>query len=750
MPRISELPEAGAIEGSEEVALIQGGVTRRAAVSAFLAGTDIYGSVKQILIFDSGLTSTANDTDEELTVSLDGIVAEISALESAPDTLIGFDGNGDAALYTVGNTANDIAPISVLETLFKAIDSPESGLTEAQEEWLNSGIERVTFYGNDTSTLGLYDTAVEVEQRQLGIWIFSDSDHPIFYGTRIRETGFVVDNDDVVTEWRGQAWSGASNLIAGNIKIAISSDGTVGTTSMPGEIQFSTTRDGQATPSLAVTIDRQQNVIMSENLSVSGVIDQDGVPVVLETREINAGTGLEGGGDLSDDITLSLSEASIGSLGLADSALQPEDVKNSIEVDTGSLQLVGDSATPGNGRYYGTDGSGTRGFHSLPAGDGVTVKNSIEVDNDDLQLVGDAASPGNSKYYGTNGSGTKGFHDVPPAGVPETREINSGTGLEGGGDLSANRTLSLTSAVLASLDLADSALQSVDIADFETTTQLNSRDTANRDRVNHTGTQTLSTISDAGTAAAEDVEFFATAAQGNLADSALQPEDVKNSIEVDTGSLQLVGDSAAPGNGRYYGTDGSGTRGFHSLPSGDGVTVKNSIEVDDDDLQLVGDAAAPGNSKYYGTNASGTKGFHDQLILTTGNTDTTAGRALDASHGVNLGSNQTVAGQKTFAHTAETTVAMSDNAVDCSEGNYFTRTINGAAEFTFTNVPSAKSYAFTLELTHTSGAVTWPASVKWPDDTAPTLTTGKTHIFVFVTVNGGTRWRGASLVDYVA
>jgi hypothetical protein len=87
--------------------------------------------------------------------------------------------------------------------------------------------------------------------------------------------------------------------------------------------------------------------------------------------------------------------------------------------------------------------------------------------------------------------------------------------------------------------------------------------------------------------------------------------------------------------------------------------------------------------------------------------------------------------------------------VDCSTANYFTKTINGASTFTFSNPPASRSFAFALELTHTSGTITWPTSVKWPKDTAPTLTTGKTHIFIFVTDDGGTRWRGASLVDYV-
>lgn len=93
-------------------------------------------------------------------------------------------------------------------------------------------------------------------------------------------------------------------------------------------------------------------------------------------------------------------------------------------------------------------------------------------------------------------------------------------------------------------------------------------------------------------------------------------------------------------------------------------------------------------------------------------------------------------------------VAMAALDVDCSAGNYFTKTINGASTFTFSNAPASRAYLFTLELTVTSGAATWPAAVQWPGGTAPTLGTTKTSLLMFVTDDGGTRWRGASLVDY--
>lgn len=103
--------------------------------------------------------------------------------------------------------------------------------------------------------------------------------------------------------------------------------------------------------------------------------------------------------------------------------------------------------------------------------------------------------------------------------------------------------------------------------------------------------------------------------------------------------------------------------------------------------------------------------------------------------------------QATGAYDSNIT-AVSALDIDCASSNFFTKTINGASTFTVSNVPSSRAYAFTLELTHTSGAITWFSGVEWPNGTAPTLTTGKTHLFVFVTDDGGTRWRASSLINY--
>lgn len=87
-----------------------------------------------------------------------------------------------------------------------------------------------------------------------------------------------------------------------------------------------------------------------------------------------------------------------------------------------TLNLVNDVASPGNLKVYGTDSGGTRGWQiqGAPTTRSVATQYSLTGGGDlsadrTLSLVNDAASPGNSKYYGTNAGGSKGFHDLPAA-----------------------------------------------------------------------------------------------------------------------------------------------------------------------------------------------------------------------------------------------------------------------------------------------------------------------------------------------
>ena len=95
-----------------------------------------------------------------------------------------------------------------------------------------------------------------------------------------------------------------------------------------------------------------------------------------------------------------------------------------------------------------------------------------------------------------------------------------------------------------------------------------------------------------------------------------------------------------------------------------------------------------------------------------------------------------------------TALGANGSGIPVASGNYFTATLSTDSTVTFISPYPAASYSLVYEVEHTGGTITWDSSIKWPADTAPTLTTSKTHLFMFVTDDTGTTWRGSSLVDY--
>ncbi len=94
-----------------------------------------------------------------------------------------------------------------------------------------------------------------------------------------------------------------------------------------------------------------------------------------------------------------------------------------------------------------------------------------------------------------------------------------------------------------------------------------------------------------------------------------------------------------------------------------------------------------------------------------------------------------------------TALGLNGSGIPCTSGNFFTAILSGNSSVYFTGVPAA-SYSLAYEVRHDTGTITWPTSVTWPSATAPTLTTGKTHLFMFVTDDSGTTWRASSLINY--
>lgn len=105
-----------------------------------------------------------------------------------------------------------------------------------------------------------------------------------------------------------------------------------------------------------------------------------------------------------------------------------------------------------------------------------------------------------------------------------------------------------------------------------------------------------------------------------------------------------------------------------------------------------------------------------------------------------------------MTHTAPTS---SSNAMtlDLTLGNSFKHTLTENTTITISN-PSPTGKLCSMQVTFVQGAgsytVTWPASVKWPGGTAPTISTGAAAIdkCTLTTDDAGTTWLGSFAQAY--
>src|SRR5690606_12420580 len=88
--------------------------------------------------------------------------------------------------------------------------------------------------------------------------------------------------------------------------------------------------------------------------------------------------------------------------------------KNSIEVDAGEYQLVGDEDSPGPGKVYGTDSSGVKGWKDDPQSSSM---NYISLPNGITSDFEGGSTKGWEVYANTTPAATP---EVSPEGTPDS------------------------------------------------------------------------------------------------------------------------------------------------------------------------------------------------------------------------------------------------------------------------------------------------------------------------------------------
>lgn len=110
--------------------------------------------------------------------------------------------------------------------------------------------------------------------------------------------------------------------------------------------------------------------------------------------------------------------------------------------------------------------------------------------------------------------------------------------------------------------------------------------------------------------------------------------------------------------------------------------------------------------------------------------------------------NKTVeAGTFTNGYTEETVTANTSTAytIDLANGSVQILTLTGNCTFTFPTATAGRSFILVLKQDGTgSRTATWPAAVKWPAGTAPTITSTASKSDKYIFTADGTNWIGSN------
>ncbi len=108
------------------------------------------------------------------------------------------------------------------------------------------------------------------------------------------------------------------------------------------------------------------------------------------------------------------------------------------------------------------------------------------------------------------------------------------------------------------------------------------------------------------------------------------------------------------------------------------------------------------------------------------------------------------AGAHTIGFTQQSTTGDGTTTIDWKLGNKFFHTFGSQNEtFVFTAPTNPCNILLVLKQDSTgSRTVTWPATVKWPGGTAPTLTTGANTIDIISFYFDGTDYYGVDSLNF--
>lgn len=163
--------------------------------------------------------------------------------------------------------------------------------------------------------------------------------------------------------------------------------------------------------------------------AVVSVNGQSGI-VVLSTSNIAEGSNLyftdERAQDAVGGMVASSSTVSLTYVDATPSLTATAITQLSITSDASGLKLVNDAATPGNTQYYGTNGSGTKGFFPIPA-----VGSAGDIQETTFAAANNVASPANVTGLAFAVGIVRAFKALVSVSIDATSDLNESFELSG-------------------------------------------------------------------------------------------------------------------------------------------------------------------------------------------------------------------------------------------------------------------------------------------------------------------------------
>jgi hypothetical protein len=369
---------------------------------------------------------------------------------------------------------------------------------------------------------------------------------------------------------------------------------------------------------------------------------------------------------------------------------------DSVVITSGNITLVGDSATPGASKYYGTNSGSTLGYYSIPVsginqltgdvtagpGTGSQVATLATVNSNVGSFGSSTSIPSitvNAKGLVTAASGNA---VVAPAGTLTGTTLASnvvtsslttvgtiGTGVWQGtavgeayggtgftsytaGDMiyaSALNTLSKLGIGTTGNVLTVSGGVPIWAAPATsgTVTSIATNNGITGGTITTTGTIGLATIAAnsvlANTTGSSAVPIANTLGTVTEATSSVLTLSGWSDATIGSPTIQVIKATGSV-SGYLSSTDWTTFNGKQSA-----LTFANSIQNTSGTVNLVGDSTSPGNSFYYGTNSGGTKGFY-VLPAASGTSTPTANSISEWDANVNMSANMFIPAYTTTAN----------------------------------------------------------------------------------------------------